>query len=147
MQSFQYRGVLLFAYEDRQLLAVEPKLVLLVDAPVPRVLQILSILLRSGSIGIYCFVLSRLPARTNLGKQIMKASKFVGKLNLYCFSACAPTDLGQVPDEAQSREFLPVLWDRFMAFARDQIDWHDDMVHRIDSVLNSQHVRSPSFAC
>ena len=50
----------------------------------------------------------------------MKASKFVGKLNTYCFSACAISDLGQVPDEAQSREFRPELWNRFVAFEWDQ---------------------------
>ena len=68
-------------FEDRKLLAVEPQLVLLLDAETPSVLKILSLLLHCDCIGVYCFILSRLPARICLGKTVMKASKFVGKLN------------------------------------------------------------------
>ena len=56
---------------------------------------------------------------------------------MYCFSACAISDLGQVPDEAQSMEFLPDFWSHFLAFDWDQISWHNDFVNRIDSVLNT----------
>ena len=127
-------------FEDRKLLAVEPQLVLLLEAETPSILRILSLLLHCGCVGVYCFILSRLPARINLGKTVMKASKFVGKLNTYCFSACAISDLGVVPDEAQSREFMPEFWDRFMAFEWDKISWHNDFVNRIDSVLNTCEV-------
>ena len=124
-------------FEDRKLLAVKAPLVLLLDAPIPSVLKILSLLLHCGCIGVYCFILSRLPAKVNLGKEVMRASKLVGKLNMYCFSACAISDLGQVPDEAQSMEFLPDFWSHFLAFDWDQISWHNDFVNRIDSVLNT----------
>jgi hypothetical protein len=67
----------------------------------------------------------------------MRASKLVGKLNMYCFSACAVSNLGQVPDEAQRMEFLPAFWNHFLAFEWDKISWHNDFVNRIDSVLNT----------
>ena len=124
-------------FEDRKLLAVKGPLVMLLDAAVPSILKILSLLLHCGSIAVYCFMLSRLPAKVNLGKEVMRASKLVGKLNMYCFSACAVSDLGQVPDEAQSMEFLPAFWNHFLAFEWDKISWHNDFVNRIDSVLNT----------